>query len=83
MSEELEEWLRDRPQVIKDLVRSHPPDSMYQLAGGGDGDVYQIYSYLEDGTMNVIRYTRLTPDSMVPLWRVFGMKPEDLVKINP
>jgi hypothetical protein len=83
VNRELEKWLRDRPQVIKDLARSHPPDGTYRLASSGDDDIYQIYSYLENGTMNVIRYTRLTPDSMMPLWRVFGMKPEDLVKVNP
>jgi hypothetical protein len=81
-NEELEEWLRDRPQAIRDLARSHPPDAQYRLASGTDGDVYQIYSYFEDGTMSAIRYTRLTPDSMMPLWRVFGMKPEDLVKVD-
>ena len=85
MSEELEEWLATRPQVIKDLARSHPPDAQYRLASDVDGDVYQIYSYSEDGTMSVIRYTQLTsdPSSMMPLWRVFGMKPEDLVRVAP
>jgi hypothetical protein len=81
VNEALELWLADRPQIIKDLARSHPPDGQYRLASGTDDDVYQIYSYSEDGTMSVIRYTRLTPDSMMPLWRVFGMRPEDLVRL--
>ena len=85
MNEELEEWLATRPQVIKDLARGHPPDALYRLASGGDDDVYQIYSYFEDGTVSVIRYTQLAsdPSSMVPLWRVFGMRPEDLVRVAP
>lgn len=75
--ETLEQWLADRPQVIKDLARSHPPDGEYRLSSDLDGDSYQIHSYNEDGTMKAIRYTRLGP-----LWIVFGMKPEDLVRVH-
>ena len=83
MSEELEEWLRDRPQVIKDLARSHPPDAQYRLASGGDDDVYLIYSYSEDGTMTVSRFAQVGPFSLMPMWNVFGMRPEDLVRVDP
>ena len=85
MSEELQEWLRDRPQIIKDLARSHPPDAQYRLADGSDEDLYVIYSYFEDGTMTVTRYTRMTeaPDSWMPMWNVFGMRPEDLARVDP
>jgi len=30
MNQSLEDWLADRPQIIKDLARSHPPDGEYQ-----------------------------------------------------
>lgn len=80
-TDELEEWLATRPQVIKDLAATHPPDAEYRLSSDPDGDSYQIYSYNEDGTMKVIRYKRLT-DSMLPMWTVFGMRPEDLVKVH-
>ena len=79
--ESLEEWLANRPQVIKDLAASHPPDGEYRLANDPDGDSYQVYSYNEDGTIKVIRYMRLA-DSMVPMWTVFGMRPEDLVLVR-
>lgn len=79
---ELEEWLADRPQIIKDLARSHPPDGEYRLADSTDEDRYAIYSYSEDGTMTVTRYTKLGPDWVVPMWNVFGMRPEDLVRVD-
>jgi hypothetical protein len=84
VNQALEDWLADRPQIIKNLARSHPPDSEYRLANGLDDDLYVIYSYNEDGTITVIRYARLAgaPDSVLPLWKVFGMKPEDLVRID-
>lgn len=78
----LEEWLADRPQIIKDLAESHPPDGEYRLVSDIDGDSYQVYSYNEDGTMKMIRYTRIG-GSVLPLWTVFGMRPEDLVRIEP
>ena len=79
----LENWLADRPQIIKDLARSHPPYGEYRLVNGDD-DLYVIYSYHENGTMTVFRYGRLadTPNSVLPLWKVFGMKPEDLVRTD-
>ena len=84
MNESLEEWLTDRPQIIKDLARSHPPDGEYRLASGADDDLYLIYSYSEAGTMKVTRYARLAgaPDSVLPLWNVVGMKPEELVRVD-
>lgn len=78
----LEEWLADRPQIIKDLARSHPPDGKYRLANSTDDDFYCVYSYSENGTMTMSRYTRLGPGSVMPMWNVFGMKPEDLVRID-
>lgn len=78
----LEEWLADRPQIIKDLARSHPPDGEYLLASDPNGDSYQIHSYFEDGTMKTIRYARLADGSVQPLWSVFGMRPEDLVRVD-
>lgn len=82
MTSPLEQWLAGRPQIIKDLARSHPPDGEYRLASGSDDDLYRIYSYSEDGTMKVTRYTRLPGGGLCPLWNVFGMTPDDLVRAD-
>lgn len=74
----LEEWLVDRPQVIKDLARTHPPDGRYRLSSGADDDLYLIYSYSEDGTITAVRHI----EQMFPMWKVFGMKPEDLIRVD-
>lgn len=79
MNEALEEWLAGRPQVIQDLARSHPPDGSYQLSSGTDDDVYMVHSYAEDGTIKAIRHTQLPDGQLIPMWAVFGMRPEDLV----
>ena len=80
MNEALKQWLADRPQIIKDLAASHPPDGEYRLANGADDDLYTIYSYSEDGTITVTRHNRLFGG--MPMWNVFGMKPEDLVRTD-
>lgn len=49
------------------------------LANGLDDDLYAVYSYHEDGTLTVSRYSRPT---LLFMWNVFGMKPEDLVRID-
>lgn len=86
MKPELRAWLEreERPQIIWDMARSHPPDGEYKLASGSDDDLYVLQSYHEDGTMTVFRYGRMAdaPDSVLPMWSVFGMKPEDLVRTD-
>lgn len=74
-----QEWFRSRPQRIQNMVLENPPWDFYTM--NNDGDVYQVYSYLEDGTVTVIRYSRTTSgDEWTPLWRVFGVDPASLVK---
>ena len=84
MKPELRAWLeeKERPQVIWDLARSHPPDGEYRLATDLEGDTYRIESYCEDGTMRVTRYGGVLGYECAPMWQVFGMKPEDLVRID-
>lgn len=74
----LEEWLVGRPQVIKDLARSCPSYGRYRLSNAADDDLYLIYSYHENGTLAVIRYI----EQMFPMWKVFGMRAEDLVRVD-
>lgn len=76
----LEEWLAGRPQVIRDLARSCPPDGAYRLSNDPDGDLYAVHSYHENGTLTVTRFTQLDDGQVMPLWNVFGVKPEHLVR---
>jgi hypothetical protein len=69
----LEEWLKDRPQVIKDLAKQCPPDC-YRGADAPNGH-YLLHAYSEDGTVKVIH----GKDSYAPGILVFGMHPESLV----
>lgn len=79
----LDEWLADRPQIIKDLAQACPPDGLYKLVDytSDAEDVYTIISYSEDGTIRATRYS-VFEDAMVPMWNVFGMKPECLVRVD-
>lgn len=81
MDKAVEEWLAGRPQVIQDLARSHPPDDIYRLSSSTDDDVYMVHSYFEDGTIKAIRYTQSPDGQLIPMWAVFGMRPEDLVPV--
>lgn len=68
MNAELEEWLKDRPQIIRDLARKYPPGSGWLL----NGQPCEIYSYYEDGTVSVLR------NSIIGTLKVFGVDPETL-----
>lgn len=68
------EWLAERPQVIKDLVKRVPPDRLYLLKSTNHRIF--VYSYSEDGTVTVAvmgKYNFLPFER-----RVFGIKPEEL-----
>lgn len=73
-----QEWFRSRPQRIQNMVLENPPWDFYTM--NNDGDLYQVYSYWEDGTVTVTRYTQGLTGTWCPLWRVFGVDPASLVK---
>ncbi len=74
----MEEWLHDRPQVIKDMVRACPPHNAYALTHSrGLRQKGYIVSYAEEGTV-----TMVFPQTWNP-WQkesreVFGIKLADL-----
>ena len=70
-------WLKTRPKKIREMIRFRPMGYKYFMAETGD-DYYIPYSYNENGTMKVTRYEGFLN---VPMFIVFGVKPEDL--INP
>lgn len=80
---QFEEWLRDRPEVIKQLAANLKPWFQYKL---NSCQLCTLHSYQEDGTVTVevnghedeflnILY------SATPI-HVFGIKPEDLSKVE-
>lgn len=68
----LDEWLADRPQVIKDLAYAYPPDC-YTFNDTGQHGV--LYSYDEDGTITV----NTTALGFLPV-QVFGVNPANLTR---
>lgn len=76
MGTEYEEWLASRPQIIKNMVARWPHDVDYVM--NGDGDIYRIYSYSENGTVTVTRFT-----CGLPVWNVFGVDPANLSPLVP
>lgn len=46
---EFEQWLADRPQVIKKMVASYPPTQLYRHKE--TGQVFALQAYNEDGTV--------------------------------
>lgn len=75
---EQQEWLDDRPQVIKDMVATHPPNLLYHLTTTGHR--VTIYSYSENGTITVDvsgEYNGLLFER-----RVFGIRLDDLVECD-
>ena len=78
--EALEEWLKDRPQSIKDTARLSPPWNRYRLTKTGQNGT--IRSYSEDGTVSMAFDGHDSPDlaainEMTPAV-VFGIDPADL-----
>ena len=78
--EALEEWLKDRPQSIKDTARSSPPWNRYRLTKTGQHGT--IRSYSEDGTVSMEFYGHDSPDlaaiNEMTHVVVFGIDPADL-----
>jgi len=70
----LEEWLEDRPDIIKEMAAKFPGNRLYRLKNSGDR--VTIYSYHEDGTLSVSvtgEYNFIMFDR-----NVFGIKQDDL-----
>lgn len=68
---ELEEWLKGRPPIIRELALKYPGDTCYTQEGEGH---YTIISYQESGTLKIVHGR----DSFRPGFAVFGVPPETL-----
>lgn len=81
---EIQEWLKDRPQIIKDLCEKIPPYKLYEVKTGNCDKCLTkkvtIYSYQEDGTItvNLSRNFNIIKEDL----NVFGMFPEELIECD-
>jgi len=74
-----EQWLEGRPQIIRDMGASHPPDKRYALMHEhGLRQIGFIHSYSEDGTVTVDFPEEWDPWQLDGGRRVFGLNPADL-----
>lgn len=77
---EFNEWLKYRPEIIKEIANKVPPWNRYKLKT--TGQYCDLYSYSEDGTVTIIvngheseilnQVNKIAPVS------VFGINPDDL-----
>ena len=77
-SETFEAWVKERPAIIRKMIKSHPPNLLYCMASSGHRVV--IYSYSENETVAVAvlgKYNRVTFER-----RVFGIKPSELTECD-
>jgi len=79
-------FYKTRPKKIQELIEKVPPTHEYQITE--TGHVCSIYSYAEDGTLTVVRevnemdkLTGKIADNITHI-NVFGLKPEDLTKLD-
>lgn len=84
MTEGFAEWLRGRPQSIKDLAQKLPPNERYRIVQTGQH--CSLYSYFENGTVSVTvdghDHKALAAMNMLQPFNVFGLKPTDLEVIS-
>lgn len=76
--EEWAEWLASRPQKIKQMINSYPPDRLYKM--GVTGHRVGIIAYSEDGTVRVWvggKYNSVTFER-----QVFGVDINDLTECD-
>lgn len=71
---EFDEWLKDRPEIIQEMGKSHPPHKLYLLKTSNH-KVF-IISYSENRTVTVVVSGKYNLTDFER--RVFGIKPEDL-----
>jgi hypothetical protein len=69
MEHQFEEWLKDKPDLVKQVAHKLKPWFEYRIKKTGKRCI--LFAYYEDGTVAVD-----TIDNFV-----FGLKPEDLEKI--
>lgn len=71
---EWHEWLKDRPQIIKDLAKQLPPNKLYLLKTSNHK--VTLISYEENGTVTV----NVSGDFNRVIFErnVFGVNPENL-----
>lgn len=74
----LAKWLRGRPKIIKTLADRFPPWGLYRMVS--TGRKVRLYSYSEDGTLTVHVLRAHNPGILFER-RVFGIEPDDLVRI--
>lgn len=74
LMDKFEEWLADKPEIVRDLGRTHPPGSKWAMIGQSDSFYYTPDAYAEDGTLTVIKWGL---DDR-PVLRVFGVSPSEL-----
>lgn len=67
-------WARSRPSSVRWMTRTLKPWNRYRIKA--TGQLCQMYSYSEDGTVTVVAADRIFGWAL-PL-RVFGLKPIDL-----
>ncbi len=75
--QEWDEWLKDRPQIIKDMATKLPPNKLYR--NKITGQIGVLVSYAENGTVrasfpNDLNFQMSTPGGR----QVFGLLPDDL-----
>lgn len=76
-AEQLEKWLEGRPEVIRQMVATHPPHKLYRMTSTGQR--VTIYSYAENETVtvNVTGRFNLIEDFER---QVFGIPLDDLIE---
>lgn len=78
LDDEWNEWIKERPTIVWEMCKSHPPNKLYYYAR--TEHIVTIHGYSEDGTMIVNitgEYNLVTFDR-----QVFGIKPEELVECD-
>jgi len=72
------QWVSERPKLIQEMIKKHPPNLLYSLKGGNQR--VTIYSYDEDGTVKVNVNGKY---NLIMFGRtVFGVDPEDLTECD-
>ena len=69
-----QKWMKERPEVIREMAERLPPNLLYRLKSSGQR--VTLYSYCENGTVTVLvsgQYNVIVFER-----RVFGIKPEEL-----
>ena len=80
MSEDFENWLAARPEVIQKLARKYPPDIKYKIKEGApysisaSGSIVELYSYIENGDVRVAVLAKYKTESAIEREKYLGKK---------